>query len=429
MPPRAADVAIPSPLLSERPTVWQALITQLSRDDAAAWVRKRYLHILIVVAGLAASTYLRAQFLDFESQDYTVFLSKWTAYIRQVGLGTAYKYGFYNYSPFYAYMLGLAVTFFPDGNTVHIIKYLTFMWEIFAAYWAYRITALHYRDRPLSILPITAAMLLLLSPSVISNGSATGQCDILLAGFVLAALCKIIERKPTQALVYAGLAFAFKPQAVFLSPFLLILMLRGDMPWKRLWIVPAMYVASCIPAWLEGRDMMNLLTIYTSQMRGHRVSYNAGNYYLYLNGDHDNTGIIRMGCLAAFLTASFFVWRIHRGWRTRLDAESCLLVSLFFAGLMPYILPLMHDRYFFMADMISLVLACIRPRLFFITVLFQAASLMVLPPAQMPRVGGIMGWVQSFGLMNAITVNLVAIVCVYVTGRVIAWNGKIEKET
>lgn len=398
--------------------------------DVSAWLARKKWHLLIVLAlGLLALHWKRG-LIDFRSVDYIHFLSYWVNDIHKYGIGAVYGRSFNNYSPLYSYMLGLAVHFFPNANPLYLVKGLTFAWEAFAAYWAYRITALHYKDRPDSLAPITAAMLILATPSVITNGAATGQSDIILAGLMLASLYHIMTRRPTAAYLHAGLAFAFKPQAIFLSPLLLVLMMRGDMPWKRIWIIPAVYLATCIPAWLQGRGMMNLLTIYTSQIRGHRLSYNAGNPYLYVNNPAytlaDTAPIIQMGCGIAFIIALYFAWVAYRRWKAPLTPAGCLLAALFFAGLMPYILPLMHDRYFFMADIFSLVLACMRPRWFFITVLFQAASLMVLRTDQMPPGDNIFGWIQNLSLMYAIGVNLAAIIVVYWLCRKHVWNRKAE---
>jgi len=408
---------------------WQILIAPLTIEDAARWLSYKKKHCLIVLAFALLAFFAKFYFMDFESQDYTVFLTDWIRYIRSYGIDKVYGLPFSNYSPLYSYMLGLGIHFFPDANQLYVVKYLTFLWEGFTAYWAWRITALHYKDVPNSVMPITAAMLIFVTPSVITNGAATGQCDIMLAGFMLASLCCIVERKPTRALIFAGLALSFKPQALFLSPLLLVLIMRGDMPWKRIWMIPAVYSLLCIPAWLEGRPLINLLKVYWIQIRGHRLSYNAGNPYLYVNNHKytlaDTAPIVQLGCCFAFLVACYFVWKMYRRWHTPLTPVNCLLAALFFAGLMPYILPLMHDRYFFMADIFSLVLACMRPKWFFITVLFQAASLAVLPPSQMPRLGGIFGWIQSdIGLMKSIGVNLVAILCVYWLCRKHLWNRK-----
>ena len=42
---------------------------------------------------------------------------------------------------------------------------------------------------------------------------------------------------------------------------------------------------------------------------------------------------------------------------------------------MPYLLPRMHDRYFFLADILTVALAFVRPRLWVVAALFQVGSL------------------------------------------------------
>ena len=51
-----------------------------------------------------------------------------------------------------------------------------------------------------------------------------------------------------------------------------------------------------------------------------------------------------------------------------------LLVAALSAAAMPYVLPRMHDRYFFIADLLSLAVAFVYPRYWLAAVLFQIGS-------------------------------------------------------
>jgi Gpi18-like mannosyltransferase len=55
--------------------------------------------------------------------------------------------------------------------------------------------------------------------------------------------------------------------------------------------------------------------------------------------------------------------------------RSSLFVATLSAAAMPYVLPRMHDRYFFVADVLSLTLAFAYPRYWLAAVLFQIGSL------------------------------------------------------
>ena len=61
--------------------------------------------------------------------------------------------------------------------------------------------------------------------------------------------------------------------------------------------------------------------------------------------------------------------------RSRLKNDSLLICSLLICAAVPFLLPHMHDRYFFLADALSLTLAVVFPRLCFVPVLVSFASL------------------------------------------------------
>ena len=62
--------------------------------------------------------------------------------------------------------------------------------------------------------------------------------------------------------------------------------------------------------------------------------------------------------------------------RGAVNDEVILTAALLFAVAIPYLLPHMHDRYFYGADVLSLVFAVAFPKLAFVPVLCQFASLL-----------------------------------------------------
>ena len=72
---------------------------------------------------------------------------------------------------------------------------------------------------------------------------------------------------------------------------------------------------------------------------------------------------------------SHFAWVLFswRQTRTR-DRAEVLLLALISVELVPFFLPNMHDRYFYLADTLSIVLAFMMPEMWFIALLFQMVS-------------------------------------------------------
>jgi Gpi18-like mannosyltransferase len=66
--------------------------------------------------------------------------------------------------------------------------------------------------------------------------------------------------------------------------------------------------------------------------------------------------------------------------RVDLDATRIVTASAVFAIGVPFVLPGMHERYFYLADVLTVVLAFYRPRLWFVPLLVQTASLLSYLP-------------------------------------------------
>lgn len=82
--------------------------------------------------------------------------------------------------------------------------------------------------------------------------------------------------------------------------------------------------------------------------------------------------------LAALLVAavSALVWASKQ----RLTTELILKITLVFAIAIPFLLPEMHDRYWYLADVVSIIYAFYFPRLFFIALIQQLCSLLSYAP-------------------------------------------------
>lgn len=62
--------------------------------------------------------------------------------------------------------------------------------------------------------------------------------------------------------------------------------------------------------------------------------------------------------------------------RRRVEAQTILLVATASAALLPYVLPKMHDRFFFPADLLTVAFAFARPRKWPIAALCQLGSIL-----------------------------------------------------
>jgi Gpi18-like mannosyltransferase len=173
-----------------------------------------------------------------------------------------------------------------------------------------------------------------------------------------------------------GLAFSFKQQALFLSPLLLMLLLsRRIAPWQLL-IIPGTYLLMMVPAAMAGRPWARLLTIYINQADvQHDLSLNAPNPWWFLREivSYDMGLLVGLGFGAAAT-----LWIAWRAVKLPLSAYTILLIGTVSAVTMPWVLPKMGSRYFLTADLLSIGLAFVRPRLWPAAIMIPLGSLVAM---------------------------------------------------
>jgi Gpi18-like mannosyltransferase len=350
-----------------------------------------------VVLLLAVAVIGRAYYFDFESGDIRCCVSRWVSHIRKYGLTEAYMHSFSNYMPFYTYILGIADFFMPTLQPMYASKIASFFGEILASWYVYRLVK---RYKPSSgFLPYLGALAMLASPSVIANSAAAGQCDVWYTVFILASVLAIIEKRYPHALLWAGLGVSVKLQAIFIAPFLFAFVLNRQIPYKLLYLPFVAFFATMIPALLQGRPLLDIVLVYYRQAGNYDFLGNAANFYFLLEGIEGaelRHAIVIGGVLSAAFIAIAYSYFISRVWKPSSDVVPYILLATLSVALMPYLLPKMLDRYFYMADVFSLILAIMRPRWIMITVLFQFSSLLTQPTWQVPFIWQITGWEEPF---------------------------------
>jgi Gpi18-like mannosyltransferase len=173
-----------------------------------------------------------------------------------------------------------------------------------------------------------------------------------------------------------GLAVSFKLQAMFLSPLLLTLVIWRRIPVWQLLVPPLTYLAMMVPAALAGRPWSELLTIYLGQARlKHDLSLNAPNFWWFTRGHGWYPVAVWIGLALGGVVGLFITKR-----STRLNRVpvAILLTATVCAALMPAVLPKMTSRYFFVAELLSIGLTFVRPRVWPAAVLIQIGSLIAM---------------------------------------------------
>ena len=305
---------------------------------------------------------LRYCFLTYETLDYQDWIAVWIQALRVAGpwKGLGQEIWSCNYNVPYLYFLSLFSV--SDIYDLLLVKLLSIFFDVVLAWAAMRLVGVLTGD-PMK--KLAAFILTLWLPSVVLNGSLWGQCDSIYAAFAVLAVYLALDDRPGLSVAAIALSISFKLQGIFILPAYFLFLLSGKIKWKHVLIFPAVYILSILPAVLAGRNFWELLTLYLRNTAtiGDGLNYNSSSVYALLEfSGITNAAAARVGIMLTFFFCSgIYAWFVIR--YQRINNNRVLFgAALLFAVGVPFFLPHMHDRYFFVADILTLALAVAAPR-------------------------------------------------------------------
>jgi Gpi18-like mannosyltransferase len=334
-----------------------------------------YVDILIVLVGTLLALALRYSLRSFVSQDYSNYLQAWYHVIKKLGF-PALGQNFSNYTPPFLYMLYVVSKILPSFSTITAVKLPAIICDFICAWFVYRIVRMKYEK---GSVPIFAFLAILFAPTVILNSAAWAQIESIYTAALVAFLYYVLRKQPWLACIAFGIAFSIKLQSIYLAPLLLVLFLKRVVSWKHLLAIPAVYIILIIPAWIAGRPLMELLTVYAGQVEGYSgLVHNAPNMYTWLPSDM-NAIFYPAGIIFAVSICLIYVAVVLK---SRVNLSKHLIVQLAFVSalLVPYFLPKTHDRYFYLSDIFSIVYAFYFPEYFYIALAANLISFFTYQP-------------------------------------------------
>lgn len=332
----------------------------------------------LIVAALAALAVLaRLVGLHQKTGDMVIF-EAWYHQLSAAGgwRGLSKEIGNYN-APF-LYLLTL--TLYLPGALMVKIKAVWMIFDVLLAFFTYKIVELRWPGRRM---PVAAALIMLFVPTIVINASFYGQMDSMWASFALGGVYFLLRGRYWWGVSLCTVALAFKPQGVFIFALVGLLILAGRIPWRSLLAVPLVYVGLDIPAIVLGRNPIELLTIYSmSRQESHvpSLTSRAPSVYAFIGASADRVDAIKhLGYVfvVALVLGICYVLVVRK---VELTKERIVTAAALFSILVPFFLPGMHERYFFLADVMSVVLVFYQPRLWYVPLLVQSSSLLAYQP-------------------------------------------------
>jgi Gpi18-like mannosyltransferase len=325
---------------------------------------------------IGVSLLFRYEGLKFISFDVINFVFPWYEYVQQYGLREALRHDFlnYNYSLAYLYLIALAseTSSFLNRGSYH--KLFGFLFDVFGAFVIFKIVFHKYKDFALSLL---AGSIFFTLPTIILNSSYWGQADNIYTVFLLCCVYFVLKDRPVWAAVSWGAAFSFKLQAIFLLPFLLFCILIKKLKWWHLALSALTFLVIMAPAVIVGRPFIEIFNPYLSQSAGSPLwIYNSPSLYaLFLSRLPENSPDFIVLPAVGLIILAWVIISVRNF--SEGDDDYILGMALGSVVITAFLLPHMHERYFFPADALSLVFAFYVPNLFVLPIFFQISSYMV----------------------------------------------------
>lgn len=203
---------------------------------------------IVSVIGLV----LRLTGFHFEGVDYKECFRVWFEHIKEIGnLSALPAYeGDYNYP----YVTILYLLSFIPVSSLYSIKMVSVLFDFLEAGILASTVMNATEGENRYRIGLVAYTLVLCNPHAIINSGYLAQCESIWTALgLLSFYLIVVKEKPGKGMFVLGMALAFKPQAVFIMPILLITYFykKKFSIWNLLWI-PIAIETLCIPAMIGG---------------------------------------------------------------------------------------------------------------------------------------------------------------------------------
>jgi len=327
--------------------------------------------ILASMVLLLAAFGIRLWFLDTTTLDYEWFLSPWVEHFRYHGgfTGLGIPVGNYNV-PYLYFLAGFSYIPIPD---LHLIKLLSFFFDVLLAYYVMKTVSIYTENKNRQRIAFFAVLFL---PTVFLNSAYWGQCESIYAAFAVMSFYCAMKDKPILSMAALALALTFKLQVVFLFPLFLVFLFTKKIRLRHLPVFPAVYILSILPAVIAGQPFWDTLLFYIGRGGNPGLNYNSPSVFAFNRGPNYNDTLAMIGIIAAFaLVVLVYLSVFLRHKRRAISNEDYLVLALIFVVGVPFLLPHMHDRYFYLADIFAVALGLSHLRFLAVIPLTQLASL------------------------------------------------------
>lgn len=290
----------------------------------------------------------RVSFIERSSGDYDIYLADWIARFAAGSFSEGMQANVGEYNVLYQYILFVITRL--GVPALYAVKAVSFIGDAFLAGAVAKLAG-----RKNAAAAFGAALLL---PTLVLNAGMFAQCDSQYAACALWGLALALEDRPMGSAVCFALSLCFKLQSVFILPIIVVLWAARRLSVREALIFVLTLFAVMLPALLGGKSIGDIIGIYTAQTGLYTgLNYNAASFY----GLMETTGldVYAYGnfsmALALGACALLLVWDLGRV--EEMEEDGFVRLALLLVLVIVFLLPRMHERYFYMAVPLSIALA------------------------------------------------------------------------
>jgi len=305
-----------------------------------------YISLLAIAAAAIA---LRLFLFNAKSGDYNSFLSQWISQMRLLSGVKPITTPIGDYNMPYLYFL-----FFMSRSELYdlyLIKLLSVVFDFVLALGAVKLTGLFSKGDGSIIASFAAA---LFAPTLFLNSAYWAQCDGIYTALCVWALYFSLKNRPKASVVFFALAFSFKMQSIFIFPIIIFLILKHKISLKHLIYFPITFFLTLLPSLLCGRSFHDTFSIYIDQTSSYpSLTLNCPSLWAFFpEGQFETFGSAAL-FLAGGACLAFGVFVYTK--RDKLTDKLLFDTAFIFTLLLPFLLPRMHERYFYLAEALSII--------------------------------------------------------------------------
>jgi Gpi18-like mannosyltransferase len=338
------------------------------KDDKILDFLQKKANILAIIILTLLALIVRVAGFGFQSGDYIYFIKPWIIWLKEnggiMGIGKISA----NYTPPSLLLYGL-ISYLPEKAILWAVKIVSCFFDFVIAFFSYKIIKNFTNDAKKSIF---AYYLVLFCPTVFLNSGIWGQCDSIYTAFCVMSFFYFLKNKPHASLFFFGIALSFKLQAIFSLPFFVFMYFYRKWSLKQIFFAIYGFFVINIPLCLFGVSPIKWAKVYWQQLHEYSdLVLNTPTIYAIIPMN-DKIGIILAVSILAII--SFVILSS----KTTIRGGGGYIQLLFYltcTTVFPFILPHMHERYFYMADVFVILYVITNPKKWVLAVLIIFPSI------------------------------------------------------